>query len=413
MFLIRDERGELLDRGGNSVAGPLEGIKVLELSRTLAGPFCSMLLADMGADVIKVEQPGVGDETRSYMPPEINGESCYFLSLNKNKKAITLNLKTEEGQKIIRQLVAESDVLIENFRTGTMEKFGLGYDVLKEINPGLIYCAVSGFGRTGPMKDEPAYDLLMQGFGGLMSVTGEANRPPVKVGYSIVDLTTGLYASLGVLLALFAREKTGKGQYVEASLLETIVSLQSYLAQGVLATGKVPGRLGSAHPTVAPYQVFETRDGHVIIAVPNDWLWRKMCDALELTHLKDDPRFSKNASRVNNREELVALMTKYTRSKDSSEIMEKLKNAGVPSGPIHDISQVLNHPQVLHRGIIQEVEHPTIGMLKMLGVPIKLSETPGSIRMAPPLLGQDTNQILSQLGYSKDDINRFQENGII
>lgn len=219
--------------------GPLEGIKILELSRTLAGPYCSMMLADMGADVVKVEQPGSGDETRGFIPPTMEGESCYFLSLNKNKRSMTLNLKTEEGREIVKRLVLESDVLIENFRTGTMEKFGLGYDELKKINPRLIYCAVSGFGRTGPMKNEPAYDLLLQAIGGLMSVTGEPGRPPVKVGFSIVDLTTGLYAALGVMMALWVREKNGKGQYVETSLLDSIVSLQTYLAQGVLATAKV------------------------------------------------------------------------------------------------------------------------------------------------------------------------------
>jgi crotonobetainyl-CoA:carnitine CoA-transferase CaiB-like acyl-CoA transferase len=395
------------------MAGPLEGIKVLELSRTLAGPFCSMQLADMGAEVIKVEQPGIGDETRSYIPPEINGESTYFMSLNKNKKGITLNLKTEEGQRIVKQLVKESDVLIENFRNGTMEKFGLGYDVLKEINPRLVYCAVSGFGRTGPMKDEPAYDLLMQGFGGLMSVTGEEGRAPVKVGFSIVDLATGLYASFGVVLAMLTREKSGKGQYVESSLLETIVALTNYLGQGVLATGKVPGRLGSAHPNLVPYQAFETKDGHVIIAVPNDWLWRKMCVALELHDLKDHPKFTVNVNRVANREELVGILTEYTKSKDSSEIIERLKNAGVPSGPIHDLGQLLSHPQVHHREMIQEVEHPTIGMLKMLGIPLKLSDTPGSVRKAPPLLSENTDDVLTALGYSLEDIADFKEKGII
>ncbi|RKO65497.1 CaiB/BaiF CoA transferase family protein [Desulfofundulus salinus] len=395
------------------MAGALEGIRVLELSRTLAGPFCSMLLADMGAQVIKVEQPGVGDETRGYKPPEWGGESCYYLSLNRNKKGITLNLKTEEGRQIVKQLVSQVDVLIENFRTGTMEKFGLGYDVLKEINPRLVYCAVSGFGRTGPMKDEPAYDLLMQAFGGLMSVTGEPGRPPVKVGFSVVDLTTGLYAALGVLLALLAREKTGRGQYVEASLLQAIVSLQTYLAQGVLATGKIPGRLGSAHPNVAPYQVFETQDGYIIIAVPNDWLWKKMCDALGLDHLKEHPKFAINADRVKNREELVALMTDYTRTKTSAEILAKLKEAGVPSGPIYNIAEVLSHPQVVHLGMIQEVPHPTIGTMKVLGIPIIMSETPGSVRMAPPLLGQHTVEVLSGLGYSEEDINELKEKGII
>lgn len=393
--------------------GPLKGIKVLELSRTLAGPFCSMQLADMGAEVLKVEQPGIGDETRSYIPPAINGESIYFMSLNKNKKAITLNLKTEEGQQIVKKLVAESDVLIENFRNGTMEKFGLGYDVLKEINPRLVYCAVSGFGRTGPMKDEPAYDLLMQGFGGLMSVTGETNGAPVKVGFSIVDLATGLYASLGVVLALFARESTGKGQYVESSLLDTIVSLSNYLGQSVLNTGNVPKRLGSAHPNLVPYQAFETKDSYVIIAVPNDGLWRKMCDGLGLTHLKDHPKYAVNVNRVANREELVGILTEYTKSKDSTEIIEKLKGAGVPSGPIHDLSQLFAHPQVQSREMIQEVEHPTIGLLKMIGVPLKLSDTPGSVRKAPPLLGENTETVLTELGYRIEEIAKFKEKGII
>ncbi len=395
------------------MAGPLEGIKVLELSRTLAGPFCSMQLADMGAEVLKVENPELGDETRSYIPPEIKGESTYFMSLNKNKKAITLNLKTEEGQRIVKKLVAESDVLVENFRNGTMEKFGLGYDVLKEINPRLVYCAVSGFGRSGPMKDEPAYDLLMQGFGGLMSVTGEAGQPPVKVGFSIVDLATGLYAALGVTLALFSRETTGKGQYVESSLLDTVVSLSNYLGQGVLANGQAPGRHGSAHPTLVPYQAFETKDGYAIIAVPNDGLWRKMCDALGLTELKDHPKYAVNVNRVANREELVGILTEYTKQRESSEIIERLKQAGVPSGPINDLTQLLAHPQVQAREMIQEVEHPTIGMLKMLGIPIKLSDTPGSVRKAPPLLGENTEEVLKQLGYSEEDLIKLKEQGVI
>lgn len=395
------------------MAGPLEGIKVLELSRTLAGPFCSMQLADMGAEVIKVEQPGIGDETRSYTPPEINGESCYFMSLNKNKKSITLNLKSEEGQKIVKELVKDADVLIENFRNGTMEKFGLGYDVLKEINPRLVYCAVSGFGRSGPMKDEPAYDLIMQGFGGLMSVTGEEGRVPVKVGFSVVDLATGLYAALGIVLAIHAREKTGKGQFVESSLLETIVSLTNYLGQNVLATGKAPERLGSAHPSLVPYQAIETKDGYVIIAVPNDWLWKKMCDALGLDDLKDHPKYAENNNRVANREELVGILTEYTKTKESAEIIDILKRAGVPSGPINNIAELLDHPQVIHREMVQEVQHPTIGALKMLGVPLKLSETPGSIRKAPPLLSENTNEVLETLGYSSEDLKNLKEKGVI
>ncbi len=393
--------------------GPLEGIKILELSRTLAGPYCSMMLADMGADVVKVEQPGSGDETRGFIPPTMEGESCYFLSLNKNKRSMTLNLKTEEGREIVKRLVLESDVLIENFRTGTMEKFGLGYDELKKINPRLIYCAVSGFGRTGPMKNEPAYDLLLQAIGGLMSVTGEPGRPPVKVGFSIVDLTTGLYAALGVMMALWVREKNGKGQYVETSLLDSIVSLQTYLAQGVLATGKVPKPMGSAHPNIAPYQAFKTKDSYVIIAIPNDGLWRKMCDALGFDDLKEDPKFAVNANRVKHRTELISRITKFTNTKTTLDITNMLKEAGVPAGPINDIAQVLADPQVIHNGMIQEVDHPTIGNLKVLGIPYSLSETPGSVRLAPPLLGQHTEDVLQGMGYSTSDIVLLREKGVV
>ncbi|SFM46393.1 CaiB/BaiF CoA transferase family protein [Thermodesulforhabdus norvegica] len=392
---------------------PLQGIRVLELARTLAGPFCGMILGDMGADVIKVEQPGVGDETRHYKPPEWGGESCYYLSLNRNKKSITVNLKSEQGREIIKALAAQSDVLIENFRTGTMEKFGLGYEELKKINPELVYCAVSGFGRRGPLKDEPAYDLLMQAFGGLMSVTGEPEGPPVRVGFSIVDLATGLYAAFGVMAALFARTKTGKGQYVEVSLLQAVVSLQTYLGQSFLATGESPGRMGSGHPNLAPYQAFEAGDGYVIIAVPNDWLWIKMCDALGLEHLKNDPRFKTNKDRVKHREVLVELITDFTRRKSREEIISRLKKAGVPCGPINTVGEVLTHPQVVHLKMVEEVPHPTIGIMKLLGIPLYLSDTPGSIRLAPPLLGEHTEEVLQGLGYSEADIENLRKEGVI
>lgn len=395
------------------MAGPLTGIKVLELSRTLAGPYCSMILADLGAEIIKVEQPGTGDESRGFAPPYWGGESCYYLSLNRNKRGMTLNLKTKEGQDIVRKLVKDSDVLIENFRTGTMEKFGLGYKSLKETNPQLVYSAVSGFGRTGPMKNDPAYDLLMQGFSGLMSVTGEPGRPPVKVGYSIADLATGMFAAIGVISALYERKKTGRGQMVESSLLETLVSLQAYLAVGYLATGKVPQRMGAAHPNCAPYQVFEAEDGYYIIAVPNDGLWRKMCDALSLDELKEHSKYATNADRVKNRQELEKILTTYTRQHKAEEIMTKLHEAGVPCGPINSIDQILNHPQVLHREMVVDVEHPTAGNIKLLGIPIKLSESPGSIRMAPPMLGQHTHEIAAELGYSDEEVVRFKEQGIM
>ena len=395
------------------MAGPLTGIKVLDLSRTLAGPYCSMILADLGAEIIKVEQPGTGDETRGFAPPYWGGESCYYLSLNRNKRGMTLNLKTKEGQDIVRKLVKDSDVLIENFRTGTMEKFGLGYESLIEINPQLVYSAVSGFGRTGPMKNDPAYDLLMQGFAGLMSVTGEPGRPPVKVGYSIADLATGLFAAVGVISALYERKITGRGQMVESSLLETLVSLQAYLAVGYLATGKVPQRMGAAHPNCAPYQVFEAEDGYFIIAVPNDGLWLKMCDALGFAELKEDLKFATNADRVKNRNELEEIMLAYTRQHKAEEIMSKLNQVGVPGGPINSIDQILNHPQVLHREMVVPVEHPTAGTIKLLGIPLKFSESPGSIRMAPPLLGQHTNEIAAELGYSAEQVASFKEQGIM
>lgn len=393
--------------------GPLHGIKILELARTLAGPYCSMILADLGAEVIKVEQPGSGDETRGFIPPTLGGESCYFMSLNRNKRSMTLNLKTEEGRKIVKELVAESDVLIENFRTGTMEKFGLGYSVLKEINPKLVYCGISGFGRTGPMKDDAAYDLLMQGFAGLMSVTGEPHRPPVKVGFSVADLATGMFAAIAILSALYQRELTGQGQAVEASLLESLVSLQTYLATGYFATGKVPKPLGSAHPNVAPYQVFEAQDGHFIIAVPNDGLWVKFCNALGLAELRDHPKFSTNSQRVLHREELVELLNAHAKKYKVEEIVGIIRKEGVPCGPINTIDKVLSHPQVLNRDMVVEVEHPTAGLIKLLGIPMKFSGTPGSVRLAPPLLGEHNLEILKELGYTEEDVARFAAKGVM
>lgn len=395
------------------MTGPLEGIKVLELSRTLAGPFCSMQLADMGAEVIKVEQPGSGDETRKFTPPEVNGEATYYMSLNRNKKGITVNLKTEEGQQIIKDLVKDSDILVENFKTGTMESFGLDYDTLKKINPRLIYCAVSGFGRTGPMRNEPAYDILMQGFGGLMSVTGEKDREPAKAGFSIVDLSTGLYATIAILLALYSREQTGNGQYVEASLLESVISLSSYLGQSTLVTGEAPQRYGSAHPSLMPYQAFETKDSYITIAVTNDKSWRKMCDAFGLFEIKDHPKYAKNTDRVENRLELEQIITSYTKTQLSSEIIENLKTVGVPCGPINDLTEVLSHPQVKARNMVEEVSHPLIGDFKMLGIPIKLNETPGAINKSAPLLGENTEEILSMIGYKASDIAKLKENGVL
>ncbi|MCM3653431.1 CaiB/BaiF CoA transferase family protein [Metabacillus litoralis] len=386
---------------------PLEGIKILDLSRTLAGPFCTMLLGDVGADVIKVEQPETGDESRKFTPPAWDGESCYYLTANRNKKSITVDLKSEEGKEIIYKLVKEADVLVENFRTGTLDKMGYGYDELKKINPGLIYCSISGFGRTGPEKHRAGYDLLLQGFGGLMSITGDPNRPPVKAGMSIVDLTTGMFAAYGIQSALFSRFKTGKGQFLDVSLLDGQVMLLNHMATGYLATGKPAGRMGSGHPTLVPYQAFQTKDSDIVLAVGNDRLWGKFCMAMDWMDLLEDDRFKTNQNRVANRGELIPILMSRFILMESKDVFEKTERAGVPCGPIHTIDQVLNHPQIKAREMIIDVEHPHIKNLKMPGFPVKFSDTPGQVRQYPPLLGEHTDEVLSQLGYTEKEIEKL------
>lgn len=391
----------------------LEGIKVLDLSRTLAGPFCTMLLGDQGADVIKIEQPNLGDETRRFTPPTWDGESCYYMSSNRNKKSVTVDLKSEEGKQIIYKLAKEADILVENFRTGTLEKLGFGYEALKECNPRLVYCSISGFGRTGPESKRAGYDLLLQGYGGLMGITGEADGPPVKAGMSLVDLTTGMFAVYGILSALYAAQRTGKGQFVDVSLLDGQITLLNYIATGFWATGKNPGRMGSAHPTIAPYQSFKAKDMDVILAVANDGLWKKMCDALGWEDIRDDPRFVKNIDRVANRIELIDILSERLQAFESKELFEKLDEVGVPCGPIHTIEQILNHPQVIARDMILQIEHPIVNGLKVPGFPVKLSETPSSLRHHPPLLGEHTENVLSELGYSQKEIQQLREKGAI
>ncbi len=391
----------------------LEGIKVLDLSRTLAGPYCSMLLGDMGADIVKVEMPGKGDESRRFTPPTWEGESCYYLSTNRNKRSIALDLKTEEGLEIVYKLAKESDVLIENFRTGALDKLGLGYEKMKELNPRLVYCSVSGFGRTGPEKYKAGYDLLLQGFGGLMSITGEPDRPPAKAGMSIVDLTTGMFAAYGVLTALFAREKSNKGQFVDVSLLDGQVSLLNHMATGYFATGKAAGRMGSAHPSIVPYQSFPAKDMDIILAVGNDLLWEKCCQALEWSDLLEDATYKTNDLRVANRAQLIPIITERISSLESEEIFAKLDSAGVPCGPIHTIDQVVNHPQVQAREMILDVEHPIVKDLKIPGFPVKLSDTPAALDKHPPLLGEHTEEVLKELGFQGSEIQTLKEKGIV
>jgi crotonobetainyl-CoA:carnitine CoA-transferase CaiB-like acyl-CoA transferase len=390
----------------------LEDVMVLDLSRVLAGPFCGMMLADMGADVLKIEEPEGGDESRTW-PPFIAGEASGYLSMNRNKRNMTLNLKTPEGQDILKQLVPRADVLIENFRTGTMESFGLGYDVLQAINPRLVYCAVSVFGRSGPYKDKAGYEALMQAFSGVMSITGDPDGPPLRCGVSFLDLSTGLMAAYGVMNALFHRERTGIGQRIEVSLFETALSLMSYHAVGYLLNGHVPQRQGSGHPMIVPYQVFPTQDGEMFIVGSNQRLWTRLCEVLRRADLLQDPRFGSNMDRVKHRDILIPLLQDETQKYPTHVLHEMLDKAGVPCAPVNTLDHVLSDPQTLARDMVVDIPHPLIPHLKLLGLPIKLSETPGDVRLPPPLKGQHTEDLLSDLGYREADIETFRERQVI
>jgi crotonobetainyl-CoA:carnitine CoA-transferase CaiB-like acyl-CoA transferase len=390
----------------------LDGVMVLDLSRVLAGPFCSMMLADMGADVLKVEEPKGGDESRTW-PPFIAGEASGYLSMNRNKRDMTLNLKTSEAQDILKRLVARADVLIENFRTGTMETFGLGYEALQAINPRLIYCAVSVFGRSGPYKDKAGYEALMQAFSGVMSLTGEPDGPPLRCGVSFLDLSTGMMAAYGVMNALFHRERTGKGQRVEVSLFETALSLISYHAVGYLLAGNLPQRQGSGHPMIVPYQVFQTEDGEMFIVGSNQRLWARLCQALRRDDLLQDPRFVSNTERVQHRHVLIPILQREIQKYPTAVLNEILDKADVPCAPVNTLDKVLADPQTKAREMVIDIPHPLIPDLKLLGLPFKLSASPGDIRLAPPLKGQHTQEVLIDLGYSAADIEALRERQVI
>ena len=390
----------------------LDGVKVLDLSRVLAGPFCGMLLGDMGADVLKIEEPEGGDESRTW-PPFMAGEASGYLSMNRNKRNMTLNLKTSEAQDILKKLVARADVLIENFRTGTMESFGLGYDVLQPINPRLIYCAVSVFGRSGPYKDKAGYEALMQAFSGVMSITGEPDGAPLRCGVSFLDLGTGMMAAYGVMNALFHRERTGQGQKLEVSLFETALSLMSYHAVGYLLEGHVPQRQGSGHPMIVPYQVFQTQDGEIFIVGSNQRLWIRLCQMLGREDLLQDPRFASNKERVKHRHVLVPILQGETQKFPTTVLNEMLDKAGVPCAPVNTLDNVLTDPQTQAREMIVDIPHPLIPDLRLLGLPIKLSKTPGDVRLPPPLKGQHTEEVLIGMGYSIADINAFRARQVV
>ena len=389
---------------------PLEKIKVLDLTQVMAGPFCCQLLADMGADVTKVEPPGTGDQARRSMGFTMKGEdTAAFLAVNRNKKSVTLNLKDGEAREIFYRLVREADVLVENFRPGVTKKLGIDYETLKEINPRLIYASISGFGQTGPYAARAGYDLIAQGMSGVMSVTGEPGRPPVKCGVPIGDLSAGLFCAFGVLTAYIARQSTGRGQYIDTSLFEGALALSIWETAELWATGRIPQPFGSAHRLTAPYQALRTRDGYINVGANNQRLWKRLCTAIGREELMEDERFATNERRMANREELARELESTLRERTTGEWMEVLLEVGFPAGPIYNYGQVFEDEHTLAREMMVEMEHPVEGTVRGLGIPVKLSETPGAVPRAAPLLGEHTRETLRRLGYSEEKIAELEE----
>lgn len=374
--------------------GPLAGIIVIDLSRVLAGPYCTMMLGDMGATVIKVEHPGEGDDTRRFGPPYVAGESAYYLGLNRNKYGITLDFGTPPGKEQLLKLIEKADILIQNFRPGSLERNGLGYEDLHANHPGLIYCSISGYGHTGPRRELPGYDYIAQAESGLMSITGEIDGEPLPVGSPIEDVSTGMYACISILAALRARETTGKGQHIDLSLFECAVTMLANIASNTLISGEEPVRHGNAHANIVPYQSFHTRDGYIAIACGNDGLFRGLCRLLQHEDLARDPRFTTNSLRLSHREELVNILQEIFLERDTSEWLTALRGAGIPSAPINTVNQALHDEQLTSRGLVWECEHPTAGSIRLVGSPMHFSETPTRLYKAPPLLGEDNERVL-------------------
>jgi len=395
----------------NGMPEALKGVRVLDCSQILAGPFCSMLLADMGADVIKIEKPTGGDDTRRMGPPFIDTESAAFLAINRNKRSIVLNFKEQSGVQAMKTLVKDADIVIENYRTGTMARLGLGYEDLKNINPGIIYCSISGFGRTGPYANRGGFDLVAQGMSGLMSITGVPNSPPVKVGVPIADMNAGMFATYGILTAYINKLRTKKGQYLEISLLEAAIAYTVWESAGYFATGDIAEPLGSSHRNSAPYQALKTKDGHINVGAPNQSNWERFADAIQRSDLIAQNDFKDNASRLVNRESLEAELELTLKTKNSNEWLEVLEKSGVPAGPILNISEVWNDPQVEARNMKVTLDHPTAGKITNIGLAAKLYNTPGRITNPAPLLGEHTREILMDAGYSKENIEDLVASG--
>ncbi len=392
---------------------PLDGVRVLELAQIMAGPTAGMMLADLGADVIKVEKLPGGDDARLYREPRVGGVSAPFMVLNRNKRGIAIDLKNPKGKAVLLRMVESADVLTENYRRGTLEKLGLGYDVLSKVNPGLIYCAVSGYGRTGPMADRGGFDLIAQGFSGLMSITGEPGRAPVKTGNSVADINAGILAALGVLAAYVQKLKTGRGQVVETSLMEAALQQTYWHAAIFFATGHSPGPLGSSHVLAAPYQAFRTADGYVNIGGANQSNWERIADVLDHPEWKTDPRFASNADRMAHLGELVEAMEAVLATRPSQSWIDIFDAAGVPAGPVHSIGEALSHPQVAARNMVVELEHPQAGRTRALGFPISLSETPARVTRPAPTLGQHSRDILAEAGYGTAEIDALIAEGVV
>ncbi len=376
----------------------LKGVRVLDLSRVLAGPYCTMMLGDLGADIIKVEAPGLGDDTRHWGPPFAQGgESAYFLCVNRNKRSLTLNLKSDQGQHILRELVRQSDILVENFRVDTLDKWGLGYKALQIIHPGLIYCTITGYGYTGPYRHLPGYDFIIQAQGGVMSITGPEGGEPYKVGVAIADITAGLFACNAILAALFEHQRSGRGQRIDISLLDSQLAWLANVGSNYLVSGEKPLRYGNAHPNIVPYQTFKARDGYFALGIGNDSQWRQFCEKAGKVEWATDPRYKTNADRVRNRGDLIPLLDDLFVQSEIEHWLSILGAIGIPCGPINSIDQVMKDPQVQARGMVVDVDHPNAGSIKMVASPLKIPTAPPQIRLPPPLLGEHTEQILHEL----------------
>ena len=398
---------EMIDSANPLTAGPLHGVAVLDLTRNLAGPFCTMILADMGARVIKVERPAGGDDTRNWRPPEWDGESSLFLSINRNKESLTLDIDSDTGAEVIRRLATSCDILVESFKGGSLAKRGLDYEKISALNPGVVYCSLSGYGSKGPYAERPGYDTLIQAYCGIMSITGEPGGRPVRTGPSIIDMTTGMWGAMGILAAMRHRDATGRGQHVETSLLETGVAWMSYFAAGYFADGTIPGPMGSSHSLISPYEEFETAGGFIFVAAPNDRLFAKLCTVLQLGPLMEDARFGSNSARLKHRPELHAIIEAALGGATASMWEQRLLAAGIPCSRIQTVDQVVKDPQVLALDMIRRYPHPTIDNLRLVDHPISYDGTRSFQHKGAPALGEHTESILKSLGYADDDIDKM------